>query len=339
MTRLNPLPGIQFIGTQRSGSNLLRVMLEQHPAIAAPHPPHLLHIFMPLLPLYEPLAKNYEQLLLDMVAYVNVNPVPWEVVHFDTTKMLSASRQPHIFEVFRLIYEEVAHSKNASYWCCKSMQNLFYTHAMESYGLNLKYIFLYRDGRDVALSFKKAIVGDKHVYPLALQWKQEQDICLDLYRQYGGEKVFLLSYERLVAEPENCVQALCNFLQLEYHPSMMQFYQSASSKNAAAAGDMWKNLEKPVMQGNTNKYLKELTAEEIEIYELVAGDTLKALGYPLCSSLSRPSLLSGDAILQYDKENTERKKQFMAGAPKNDIEKRQAQLNLLQQIKSRKIVL
>ena len=41
-----------MIGTQRSGSNLLRLMLNQQPAIASPHPPHILERFMPLLPLY-----------------------------------------------------------------------------------------------------------------------------------------------------------------------------------------------------------------------------------------------------------------------------------------------
>lgn len=332
------LTGIQFIGTQRSGSNLLRVMLEQHPAIAAPHPPHLLHIFMPLLPLYEPLnQRNYKLLLSDMVDYVNVNPVPWEGVQFDKEEMFTQSRQYHIFEIFRLIYEAVANSKHAQYWCCKSMQNLFYSQAMEEYGLDIKYIFLYRDGRDVALSFKKAIVGDKHVYHLAKQWKEEQDICLQLYKQFGPEKVFLLNYEKLVAEPESCVQSLCKFLDIDYRNEMMQFYKSSSSKNAAAAGDMWKNLEKPVMQDNTNKYLKELSAEEIEIYELIAGDTLQALGYALSSKLQHPELINDEAVAQYDAENKERKKQFLATAPKIDIEKRQLQLDILNSIKTRNI--
>lgn len=33
---------IFMIGTQRSGSNLLRLMLYQLPCIAAPHSPHIL---------------------------------------------------------------------------------------------------------------------------------------------------------------------------------------------------------------------------------------------------------------------------------------------------------
>lgn len=331
------LPGIQFIGTQRSGSNLLRVMLEQSPQIAAPHPPHLLHIFMPLLPLYGPLNEHsYALLVSDMVDYVKANPVPWEGVDFDKNDVITQSHSYHIFEAFRLIYESAASAKGARYWCCKSMQNLFYSEAMEQHGLNLKYIFLYRDGRDVALSFKKAIVGDKHVYHLAKQWKEEQDICLSLYGEYGKGKVFLLNYEKLTAAPEDCMQQLCAFLKIDYSTDMLRFYESGSSKAAAAAGDMWKNLEKPVMKDNTKKFLKELSAEEIEIYEWVAKDTLTALGYPLYSPLSNASLISSEAVQSYDRENTLLKKQFMQTAPKNDIEKRAPQLQVLNTIKERK---
>ncbi len=70
---------------------------------------------------------------------------------------------------------------------------------------------------------------------------------------------------------------------------------------------MWKNLEKPVMQNNTNKYLKELSAEEIEIYEWVAGDTLQALGYTLNSELKHPELVRAEAVIRYNEENAERK--------------------------------
>ena len=39
---------VMMIGTQRSGSNLLRLMLNQLPDIASPHPPHILERLGPL---------------------------------------------------------------------------------------------------------------------------------------------------------------------------------------------------------------------------------------------------------------------------------------------------
>jgi len=117
---------------------------------------------------------------------------------------------------------------------------------------------------------------------------------------------------------------------------MMQFYESGSSKAAAAAGDMWKNLEKPVMKDNTQKFLKELSADEIAIFETVAKDTLKALGYSLYSTYNNEQLISPEAIAEYDEENKQLKQHFMQTAPKADIEKRQPQLDILKTIKTRK---
>ncbi|MDH3309864.1 MAG: sulfotransferase [Gammaproteobacteria bacterium] len=49
---------IFMIGTQRSGSNLLRLMLNQLPRITAPHPPHILPRLMPLLVNYRDLERR-----------------------------------------------------------------------------------------------------------------------------------------------------------------------------------------------------------------------------------------------------------------------------------------
>jgi hypothetical protein len=68
-----------MIGTQRSGSNLLRLMLNQLNGVSAPHPPHILERLMPLLPAYGDLTivSNFEKLIEDVCTLVETNPVPW----------------------------------------------------------------------------------------------------------------------------------------------------------------------------------------------------------------------------------------------------------------------
>ena len=154
-----------MIGTQRSGSNLLRVMLDGIREIAAPHPPHILQRFLPLLPKYGDLesTSNFYRLAQDVCELVNVNPVPWEGISIQTDEIVAACHQNTLFELFRVIYESAAKQTGASYWLCKSMKNMLYAEGIESTGIRPYYIYLYRDGRDVALSFKKAIVGEKHI--------------------------------------------------------------------------------------------------------------------------------------------------------------------------------
>lgn len=71
---------LQMIGTQRSGSNLLRLMLNQLPEMFAPHPPHILLTLYPLLPIYGDLMQdaNFRKLIDDMCTLVELNPVPWD---------------------------------------------------------------------------------------------------------------------------------------------------------------------------------------------------------------------------------------------------------------------
>ena len=169
--------------------------------------------------------------------------------------------------------------------------------------------------------------------------KQEQNICFNLYRAYGQERVCLLNYEALVSTPEDAVRSLCNLLDIPFHEKMLKFYESDTSKRAAASGDMWKNLQKPIMKDDTQKFLNEMTSDEIELFEWIAKDTLTELGYPLYSTVSNKSLISKESIEWYDKENAALKKQFMQTAPKSDIEKRGPQLQIINAIKNREKIL
>jgi len=327
--------GIQIIGTQRSGSNLLRVILDQSAEIASPHPPHILVTFVPLLQFYGDLdAIAYRTLINDVVDYVEANPVPWEGIKLDRNWIFDNSECFCLFEINKLIYKQAAIHKGAKYWCCKSMANVHFSTELDNHSPDLKYIYLYRDGRDVAASFKKAIVGEKHIYHLARQWKHDQTACIKLAESVEENRFFALSYETLIEYPEATVKRLCSFLEIDYSESMLSFYDSSESKATAAAGEMWQNLEKPIISNNSRKYLSELTKDEIEIFELVSYDVLKELKYPLVTSLNNVEALSPEALEKYQFFNETLKKEILVNAKKSDLEKRENQLRILRDIKN-----
>ncbi|WP_175634170.1 sulfotransferase family protein [Pedobacter ghigonis] len=335
----NPL-GIQIIGTQRSGSNLLRVILDQSDEIASPHPPHILVTFVPLLNLYSPLNdESYRELISDVVDYVNVNPVPWDGVELDKAWIYENSKEQSLFEINRLVYESVARSKNAKYWCCKSMANVHYASELEKYSPKLKYIYLYRDGRDVALSFKKAIVGEKHIYHLAQQWFKDQTACIELSKQIEPARFFALDYEELIANPEEVIKKLCRFLEIEYFESMLDFHRSKESLATANAGEMWENLAKPIIKDNTRKFLKELSAEEINIFEIINQQTLTELGYTLVNPSVHGQFIPDADIALFNDKNDQMKKHFMENARQSDLDKRNPQLEILKRIRNSKIAI
>lgn len=188
---------IFMIGTQRSGSNLLRLMLNQLPQLASPHPPHILQRMFPLMEHYGNLADdaNFATLVDDVCKLVELNPVPWEKVVLDRADVTSRCRERNLVAVLGAVYDLYAEAQGKTMWCNKSLANVNYCQQIEDYFPDAKFLYLYRDGRDVAVSFSKAVVGEKHFYHIAKDWVSAQEKALALRDQIPSDRFFMLSYE------------------------------------------------------------------------------------------------------------------------------------------------
>ncbi|MGL4598806.1 MAG: sulfotransferase family protein, partial [Bacteroidia bacterium] len=236
------MKNIQFIGTQRSGSNLLRVMLHELPGVCAPHPPHILQVMYPFLPMYGDLADEHNFMLLidDACQLVEKNPVSWNI-HFDRNHIRANCANNSLPQIAKAIYEAKANDDQATWWCCKSMANIHFVDEIEAAGIEPFYLYLYRDGRDVALSFLKAIVGEKHIYHLAKQWREEQMRSLELCTRLPETRYLKMDYETFIAAPEIALQKICAKTGILFSENALHYNQSEESRETAASGLMWSN--------------------------------------------------------------------------------------------------
>lgn len=212
------MQAIFMVGEQRSGSNLLRLILNESSSIAAPHPPHILQRFMPLLPVYGSLnkQKSFKRLIDDVCRLVELNPVPWDKVKLDRKEILNRCKEKSLIAVYGAVMDIYAEAHNAKAWMCKSMQNIQWAEDINRYFDKPKYIYLYRDPRDVTLSFTKAVIGEKHPYFIAKQWNDLQKLCIAQLIENGENTVFPISYENLLEDPETIVKELCKFLNIKF---------------------------------------------------------------------------------------------------------------------------
>ena len=330
---------ILMIGTQRSGSNLLRLMLNQLSEVAAPHPPHILQRLMPLVSRYGDLGqdKNFARLVDDVCRLVELNPVPWEGVKLDRRDMARRCSERSLTAVFGAAYDLLAEAWGKSTWCCKSLANIFYLDEIEHYFRDAaKYIYLFRDGRDVAVSFRKAVVGEKHFYHIAREWGSTQRIALAKRGQIGSSRFFNVRYEDLTADAETTMKALCKFLGYRYTPEMLDFHRTDEAKKAASSSDLWGNVVNPVMRDNSRKFLREASAEDVQIFELEAGDVLDALGYERAyTSKGEKRQFTEAEIRQFDIENKRLKDEVMSKVDPEDLKRRDQQGALLAEIRAR----
>ncbi len=329
---------VQIIGTQRSGSNLLRLMLNQIEEIFAPHPPHILTTFFPLLKNHGDLNddSNFRQLVRDVCEYVNLNAVPWKDSILDPDFILSHCRERSLFEIYRKIYEVNAMHKKKPVWINKSMQNVYYIDLFEKKGFFPLLIHLVRDGRDVSLSFKRTIVGEKHIYHLANQWKNDQEIADYYVKRYGPARAIRIRYEDLLDDPAGEIRKICSFLNVPYSDRVFNYYNSDESWLAAKSGEMWVNLVKPIIRDNYNKYRSGLDRSEIEIFEAIAANLLQDYGYHVETDLNGQNYtFSEEEIQRFHQLNEQFKKEVMAKASPGELQKRIGQQQLISSIKER----
>lgn len=328
-----------MVGEQRSGSNLLRLMLNQSPELAGPHPPHILQRFMPLVPGYGDLEqdRNFLELVDDVCELVERNPVPWEGMESIDRAMIAArSRERSLIGVFGALMDTFAELQGKSMWICKSMTYIRYAEALDACFGSPKYVYLHRDGRDVALSFMKAVVGEKHPWAIASAWAELQAICIAERERIGPERFFTVAYEQLTADPEGTLRDLCGFLGIEYQASMTEFGRSAEAKRTAQSSSLWSNVTKPVMSDNSQKFRSQMDEDTLRIVESVAGAQLDALGYERALvPKGHESPYGAEEVEAFRAENRRLKAARAAEVEPEDRARRDHQLEVLARVRRR----
>ena len=96
------------------------------------------------------------------------------MAHISVEAVRACCKSNTLVDVYIALMDLMAEDWGKQSWLCKSLANVHFLPQIEATVPDAKYLYLYRDGRDVCLSFLSAIVGEKTAYHVAKQWHQEQ---------------------------------------------------------------------------------------------------------------------------------------------------------------------
>ena len=154
------------------------------------------------------------------------------------------------------------------------------------------FIHIVRDGRDVATSYMsmEKIETQSQYRPnlpsdiekIALDWKTNLDRVRSSFSVLSDHKTFEIRYEDLVGDTKNSLSRLCRFLGLEYEPGMLSFYEENQSNALEPEEFMsWKHRTFSAVDTQAIGKYKNLAESDIQRFEAIAGDILKAYDYQL----------------------------------------------------------
>jgi hypothetical protein len=279
---------IFIIGTERSGSNLLRLILDRHPAIAIPHPPHILKEMMPLEPLYGDLSddRRFRRLVDDTVRLVELHFFPWDAA-LDRDKVFAEAAGRDVYGVKAAIYDQYRRAKGKRRWGCKSTFVIHYVDRVRLHHPDAKFIHLVRDGRDVAASAKRSVFNHFHPHYVGRLWGEQQRTAIELSRTLPSDRMLGVRYEDLLDDPSGTVRRVCRFIEEDYSDDLLDYFKGDEAQRLAGHSRSWENCASPVLKDNHAKYKRELSPAEIEAFELQAFEELRHYGYPLENDLAR----------------------------------------------------
>ena len=273
-----PHAPIFIIGTERSGSNLLRLILHSHPRIAVPHPPHLIRYFRPLQRGYrigQP-GADFPAMVRDVRRLLERHIYPWGV-EIDWARVEREAWPQDCFGVQYALYAQYAALTGKPRWGCKSTFLVEAVPELLAHHPEARFLWLVRDPRDVAASSARSVFSPSHPLFCAELWRDQQVLALAHERAYPAS-VLRIFYEALTERPEAEIRRICGFIGEAFEPAMLQHHRTDEARRSGALSESWANTARPI-ERRAGGYLRALSPEQIRLVEMVAAAPMATLGY------------------------------------------------------------
>jgi hypothetical protein len=269
------MQAVFLLCSERSGSNLITRMVDNHPQFCAPSPTHLIRLLVQHREAYQ----DWDDLCADAAELLATKLGEWRTQ--PSAPDLRALPVRTLPELLRHVFEAEARA------CGKERLFIKENHAARFLPFLLEawpdaqFVHLVRDPRDMALSWKRSAVHRGDVVRAARVWQQDQ---AEAVAAIARLRIHSLTYEDLVVVPELELLRLCRFLGVRFLPAMLAYHRDPVTIAAAGRTSAWENLAQPVMVANTGKWREGLDNTEVALVESVCAREMSHFGYACTST-------------------------------------------------------
>jgi hypothetical protein len=277
----------------RSGTTLLRLMLDAHPDLTIPPETH----FIPdVIKAFREGSNSPDEVVQLMAA--SRRWADYGIPEPELRRELRRLRPLVRPEVpIRTFYRLYAKGQGKSRWGDKTPG---YATKMRRINRTLpeaRFIHIIRDGRDVALSLRDREAG-LSTEQVARRWRHR----INRTRRAAKHVPDYLEvrYEDLVAEPEATLRRVCDHIELEWSPTMLSYHQRAAERlqeisqplaaeeekralSAESRLDAHALTAEPPRTDRSGRWRAEMSVADLATFEEHAGELLVELGYESAS--------------------------------------------------------
>jgi Sulfotransferase family len=280
-------PPLIILGVGRSGTTLLRVMLDRSSQIAIPYE----SFFVTPLAHRHGRRPKIDDFVDDLKRFYQL--YEWGIEPNDVRARLREGMTTG--EAIAAVFEVYAEHETKPRWGDKTPLYMQHLPLLEGLFPDALWVHLVRDGRDAALSFlelPEGFSGKTWALPrtaaqFAARWRTEITSARRLGRNVGA-RYLELRYEDLVTEPEHELRRICEHASLSWEPAMLDH----TGVNEVAKMPEHRNIAQPPTPG-LRDWHSQMSREDALAFEQVAGDVLLSAGYELLEPSARYPTMHG----------------------------------------------
>lgn len=267
-----------IVGASRSGTTMLRLMLNTHSRLAVPdemkyfrHVEGQYDLASWRIALCEDDYRGLVQQYLD--TRKNVFPEGKEAL--DT---LLAEDDRTIRGPYRSLLAHWTKTYGKERWGEKTPHNIFYVDVLADMFPDAQFIHVVRDPRAVVQSMNaSSYYSDETVFN-ALNWRKSIRDGQCLFQQHCRPDQFLtVRYEDLVLNAESALRRVCAFLGEHFEPQILRFYETAGQQMAGQINTP--SIQRPVSRAGLSKWRRRLTKKDIQVIEHLCRREMAAFDY------------------------------------------------------------
>ena len=273
-------PPVFIVGVGRSGTTILRLMLNAHPHLAIPYESNFLDKFA------ERCSANngsichlgWHELASELLGHDALHKWDYCPTLEQLLERIDEGQAVSVAEAVRHLYTAYAEHHGKRRWGDKSS----YIDGIPTIARlfpDCQFIHIVRDGRDVANSVLKLDWGPRDLLEAASWWADHVWLCRRLGTLLGPERYCEVKYEELVENPKTELSRLCDFLGEEFSPAMLEYHTSTSTYIPNETRDLHRNTDKPPMTSRCYAWKSKLSAAQVSAFHRYAGRILDELGY------------------------------------------------------------
>ncbi len=286
LDQIRKLPFFFILGRPRSGTTLLRTLLDVHPSITIPlENSGLIHLYFKYRRVKQWDQNKLKDLFKDFrnLNFIENWNLDWKAIEdiFDH----ASSEHLTFHEIIKVYYSHYQSEFAKEEILClgdKSPLNSLYSKELFQLFPDAKYIHLVRDYRANLASMSKHDVFSPSSTAMLMQWKKSVTQINKLAIE-DPQRFLQVRYEELVLDPGDTYDKICRFLQVKYIPELLdpEYRKNAISNiyNTAFLDQWQPGLSGKISSSNMDKWRSELGAGAVRKADYIAGKTGQLFQY------------------------------------------------------------